>query len=234
MLEYLVQNEPFKVAQGGMHFRNGGSSMASPVVAGIAALYLEQCPEADWQDFKEAVINAAAIDGYTGDVPNRYWGHGKVNGFGTIAFDAIELEVIQEGDELIASGGDSYQWYLNSDLLNGETGSVLGILGSGSYSVEAFNDAGCSVFSEPVLVTSLNSYTLPKFRIVPNPASRYFTVSGGERIDELMIKDSYGKTVKSISIPSSGNIDISDLSPGLYLLEIHTEGSIQIKKLIIE
>jgi subtilisin family serine protease len=48
MLNFLIQNEPFKVAQGGMHFRNGGSSMASPVLAGIAALYLEQCPQADW------------------------------------------------------------------------------------------------------------------------------------------------------------------------------------------
>ncbi|NND95246.1 MAG: S8 family serine peptidase, partial [Flavobacteriales bacterium] len=82
MLSFLIQNQPYKVAPGGMHFRNGGSSMASPVVAGVGALFLEQCPESNWEDFKNALYATTAIDGYTGEVPNPRWGMGKLNGYG--------------------------------------------------------------------------------------------------------------------------------------------------------
>jgi subtilisin family serine protease len=74
MLEGLIENEPFKVAQGGMHFRNAGSSMASPVVAGTAALVLEQCPFADQATVKSAILENTATDSFTGlDLPGERW-----------------------------------------------------------------------------------------------------------------------------------------------------------------
>lgn len=79
-----LNNAP-KVAQGGFHFRDGGTSSASPVVAGIAALYLEQNPNATALQVKNAIINCAVQDTFTGtNLPDNIWGHGKADAFNTL------------------------------------------------------------------------------------------------------------------------------------------------------
>ena len=84
-LNILASIEPEKVAAGKKHKRSSGTSMASPVVAGIAALYLQKYPQATWLDVKTAVLNCADRDGDTGEnLPNNKWGHGKVNGYGVV------------------------------------------------------------------------------------------------------------------------------------------------------
>ncbi len=84
-LNILSSIEPEKVAAGKKHKRSSGTSMASPVVAGIAALYLQKNPQASWSEVKAAVINCADRDGDTGDnLPNNNWGYGKINGYGVV------------------------------------------------------------------------------------------------------------------------------------------------------
>lgn len=74
-----------KIAQGGFHFRDGGTSSSSPVVAGIAALYLQQNPTATAMQVKNAIINCAVQDNFTGfNLPDVTWGHGKANAFNTL------------------------------------------------------------------------------------------------------------------------------------------------------
>jgi subtilisin family serine protease len=54
----IWQNQPnnvVKIAEGGFHFRDGGTSSSAPVVAGIAALYLEQNPTATAMQVKNAI-----------------------------------------------------------------------------------------------------------------------------------------------------------------------------------
>jgi subtilisin family serine protease len=72
---------PQTVAQGSFHVLGGGSSAASPVVAGLAALYLQAHPFATNQQVKAAITQCAFSDFYTGSVPNYAWGHGKLDGF---------------------------------------------------------------------------------------------------------------------------------------------------------
>ncbi|WP_317898397.1 S8 family serine peptidase [Aurantibacillus circumpalustris] len=76
----LITNAPQVVAQGSLHVRGGGSSAASPVVAGLAALYLEAHPLATNQQVKTAITQCAFSDFYTGTVPNYAWGYGKLDG----------------------------------------------------------------------------------------------------------------------------------------------------------
>ena len=81
----MIASQPYKVAQGGFHITGGGTSASSPVVAGIAALYLQQNPGACWQDFKTALLGCASTDNFTwGPLPNNTWGYGKANAFNTL------------------------------------------------------------------------------------------------------------------------------------------------------
>lgn len=81
----LKINAPYVVAQGGFHVTAGGTSAASPVVAGLAALYFQRHPTATNQQLKTAITNCAYQDIYTGAaLPNNKWGHGKLDGFATM------------------------------------------------------------------------------------------------------------------------------------------------------
>ncbi|MDQ3050030.1 MAG: S8 family peptidase [Bacteroidota bacterium] len=87
MAIWLTQptNAP-KIAEGGFHIRDGGTSSSSPVVAGVAALYLQQNPTASAMQVKNAIMQCAVQDAFTGNnLPDNTWGAGKVDAFNTLA-----------------------------------------------------------------------------------------------------------------------------------------------------
>ncbi len=85
----LGSGQAHKVGFGSQHTRNGGTSMAAPIVSGIAALYLQKHPNADFQEVKDAILNNAKRDAFTGDTINDSWGYGKVYAFGVLADDTV-------------------------------------------------------------------------------------------------------------------------------------------------
>src|SRR5258706_979035 len=88
----------FMVAAGGRHIVDAGTSMASPIVAGTAALYLQKNPTHTYQQVKAAILNCAKTDSWTGNnLPNPVWGYGKVDAFATVAGCTIG---INEPDKL--------------------------------------------------------------------------------------------------------------------------------------
>ena len=76
-IKYAPQNTDI----GAWHFFDGGTSTASPGVAGIAALYLEEYPSATNIEVKNAIIYCSDQDSFTGVTPNYQWGYGKVDAF---------------------------------------------------------------------------------------------------------------------------------------------------------
>ncbi len=85
--------EPDKVGFCGKYFRNGGTSMASPIVAGVAALYLQRNPNADWEEVKQAIISTAKVDSFVlspdSIVPNNAYGYGKVQACDVMLYNAV-------------------------------------------------------------------------------------------------------------------------------------------------
>ncbi len=90
-------NRNNKIDEGGMHSLNGGTSMSSPVIAGIAALFLEKCSKATYQDFKNELTNSASINTYTGNLPNYAYGYGIANA----------LELLMKTSNSFLNKGDS-------------------------------------------------------------------------------------------------------------------------------
>ncbi len=107
LMPAFISNSPGKVGVGGKHILDGGTSMASPVVAGIVALYLQKRPDASWQEIKDVLLNTAKQDTFTSDtIPNTRWGYGKVDAFAAMNYygckdkDAVNydsLAVIDDG-----------------------------------------------------------------------------------------------------------------------------------------
>jgi len=99
-LNILSATEPEKVAAGKKHKRSSGTSMSSPAVAGIVALYLQKNPTADWLEVKNAIINCADQDAFTGNtLPDNKWGHGKVNGYSVVKGCTVGLNELEQFNE---------------------------------------------------------------------------------------------------------------------------------------
>ena len=62
----------------GVHTMNLGTSMAAPHVSGVIALMLAVNPQLTASQIKEALIETAVRDSFTGSAPNPRWGWGKV------------------------------------------------------------------------------------------------------------------------------------------------------------
>lgn len=161
----LITSNPSMLAQGGMHVRNGGTSMACPVIAGIAALYLEKCPNATYQDFIDLLHADAYEDGYTGITPNNGYGYGKVNAFHMLNLTNFDAHI--EGDSLICADPlliqtieNNFAGYLWQD---GSTASSVTLNSDDTVFAIVSNDKGCKAITDSIIT---HVGTLPTFPII--------------------------------------------------------------------
>jgi subtilisin family serine protease len=154
---HLQNNQPNNVVEGGMHTIAGGTSTASPVVAGIVALYLEKCPKASYKEIKEDLVAAAYADQFTGPVPNYTWGYGKASAADLIRRLGLSaqlkaLDNIQnlcEGDELELTTSNNFSLY---NWSNGENTSTIFINQPGTFSVKVEDIKGCKAQSDSLII----------------------------------------------------------------------------------
>lgn len=134
----------------GLHVRNGGTSMASPVIAGIAALYLEKCSKGTYQTFKDDLLQTSTSDVFTGTTPNYAYGYGKA--------DALALLLESNGTASVNGPStfcleDDYVPVSNLSLSSivwstGDTNLVTNLTASANLSFIARDTLGCIVVSD--------------------------------------------------------------------------------------
>jgi hypothetical protein len=148
-LSARVLNVSYAASQldiGSMHVRNGGTSMASPVVAGIAGLYLEKCPLSSWTDFKAHLLDAAFTDNFTGpNLPNNAYGYGKAHGLNTLLQTEFSPQIT--GSVLYCPNETVLEVITDSFLLavwnTVDTTFNLELDSAGTYSATITNQQGC-------------------------------------------------------------------------------------------
>ena len=142
----------------GWHARNGGTSMASPCVAGIAALYLEKCSRASYATFRNDLINTSQPDQYTGSIPNNAYGYGKPHALNLLLSNEFNAAITGDSGmcatpiPLTATSVNSLSTAFWS---NDSVGTTVYIAEPGNYWAEVYNNKGCKTFSDTFTVIQL-------------------------------------------------------------------------------
>lgn len=183
-------------------------------------------------------------------------GKAKIKAFqlGNSQFNAISLtqtfciiptapKIVSSGDNLIASGGKTYQWYVGGNALGGQTTSTtLKPDLNGIYTVKAITDDGClSAVSNgienkiAVLGTELDENI--KVAIYPNPTADELRIDlpAGITFKEAKFYSVSGSHVMSFDKLSSNNsLNISQLAKGMYSIRIETSRGSVARKIVRE
>lgn len=189
---------------GGWHARNGGTSMASPVVAGIAALYLEKCPTSSYKDFIRDLKANTDVYSHYGTIPNYTYGNGRINAYKVLVHNGKfdnNAGYCGAPFQLGVTGLDSTRNFVWS---TGATTNNITIEQAGVYSVKF--DYGDNCYS--TLTTTVGVGTPPiQPTITSNgnvltssPAVNYQWYRNGELLN--------GETDSSITIVSGGNYQV--------------------------
>lgn len=220
-----------QVALGQKHMV-GGTSLASAIVTGIAALYLEKRPTANYQEVKRALICTAVRDTFTGLNANNEYGNGKVNAFAAvtrvycITFGAMDTSCLNY-----------------NPLANVDSGScIAAVYGCMDSTADNYNplanisDGSCTFTGIKNIFGSSVSV-----RVIPNP----FTEQTNFKIDglnfengEIRIFNQLGAGVDAIAL-SAGKTDYtyrnSKLPKGVYYYVLNADGkNVKAGKLVVE
>jgi len=122
----------------------------------------------------------------------------------------------------------------NSFENHGARGGVSNANNLPQYSTDAapVADVDCGVMLSclPVSVESVDADE--QIQIYPNPSNDMIEIMGIDT-GEITIFDSFGKIVKNLNY-TNPQIDVSHLPSGLYLLQIHSNDNLFIRKIIVE
>ena len=147
----------------------------------------------------------------------------------------ITPTIVQQFSTTLTTGNYfDYQWYRNGELMPDETNQILLIYSSGYYTVNVFNEFGCSSLSSNGIQygqsISIEERLLEEFKIYPNPSINIAYLETPNDLGRNYVVSLYDNLGRVVLIKESNSfqsgsliIDISSLNPSIYNLAVKYE-----------
>ena len=130
-------------------------------------------------------------------------------------------------DMLYTGSFTSYQWYLNGILIPGANTNMIHETGAGNYTVIVTDVNGCSDTSAGFPALSVNMINpVQDIKVYPNPVTSILHIDAPLKVNVSVLSID-GKLL--ISKKDAVNVDVHDLSNGMYIIMIYDEENIFLK-----
>lgn len=145
-------------------------------------------------------------------------------------------------DVLTATGANTYVWSNNANSATTNTVSVAPTVNT-TYTVVGTNSFGCiDSTSKTIIMKNCGTTNIGQFvnsanqiSVYPNPATEMLYIECPFKNSTLYITDIIGNKIKQAALENELTvIDISNLSKGVYFLNVKTAGNIITKKFIVQ
>ena len=212
----LNPSNRYKVGLGGKHLRNGGTSMAAPVVAGIAALYYQLHPNAGYDEIKRALICTAVLDSFTGPTVGNEYGNGKVNAYQALISTSC-----------ISYGATDTSCFNYNALANTDTGGcvakVYGCMDSSAHNYDSLANISNGSCIYTSIISNVDDGILA-MHVMPNPfinKTTFTILNNGYNFKQgfIVITNALGEKIDVISVnPGMANYIYNNtkLAAGVY------------------
>ena len=197
------------------HIRNGGTSMASPIVAGIAALYLQKRPTANYSEIKKLLQWTAFRDSFTTANANPEYGYGKVNAFGMLTYSNITY------------GATDTSCINYLPTANIDSGSCIAkVYGCTDSLALNYNPAANASDGSCVYPSGIIDDNNAWIKVIPNPFKDQLTVdllkANDDGVYTIEIKNIYGQLImkESINGSTTQTIHTNAWPVGIYFYEV--------------
>jgi len=153
----------------------------------------------------------------------------------TIGVNTIDATTILVSETITANQTDAiYQWINcdgNTPIVNAVSQSFTATQNGNFAVIVSVGD--CSVTSGCTAITTLavENHNIETLVIYPNPATSYLNIQTRKAITSVKITDISGRKIVK-KLYSANEIDVSDLSSGIYIIEIQTPDGVFRKKFI--
>jgi len=200
-LAYFKSVNATVLDQDGFHVSNRGTSMASPMVAGAVALYLQCKPYATATEIMQALANSAKLDSFVFKeilaLPNVHWGHGKLD-----VYKLLESCLIYGCRDSMALNYNSFATVSDSSCIYSITGLH-----------QQLDNTALSYQPNPFYSTATVLYELPVSNALNNASVSIYNSLGQEVFHQLL-----DKHVGQIQVVSK------NLAVGSYWLVLENNG----------
>lgn len=131
------------------------------------------------------------------------------------------------------------EWFLNGNLLTGQTGQTITATQDGDYSVAYSYTTGCADTAnstvQAVVVSSIASNTPSEFiRVYPNPSKGVFQIAAAQKgLTSITVRNILGTTVYAATANGSNQtVDISSVAEGIYFIEVLHQNKTSVFKVL--
>ena len=141
-----------------------------------------------------------------------------------------ELATVTTGSGEFNALASQYQTvWLNLTECANQSSVIIKFVFTSDYGNNVFVD-NIEILDIPVGIEDVDESTLAIF---PNPVKDVLTINYDKAISQIDVYDVNGKLVKTITTVGS-TVNVSDLSSGVYMLNLQTEDGLVVKKIVKE